>query len=169
MTDDDFNNLVAAVAEAFGVSKTEILKKYSQKTSKARYFLCHIIYYGLPHLRRVLLENADISKTAYYKGTAHASEYIKESNEDLCTMNEIREKVGLPRLKDIQTCSAKISNTKTMFGFDYTELDILRYRNACRKAAEYMRGLCSVGRQPLPDGKVYIVRETNPILNPLDE
>lgn len=154
MMEQEFENLLTAVADAFDVPKSEICKKYSD-ACKARQFMCHIIYHGHVHLRKTMIDKADISKTAFYKGVDIADKAIYDSTEDLCLMNEIRAKVGLPKLKRAVTHKDKISNTKVLFGFDYTELDALRLLNACRGAAQYMRGLCSIGRKPIPDGMVY--------------
>lgn len=165
MMEQEFENLLNAVSESFGVNKSEILKKYSESGIKARQFMCHLIYHGLTHLRRPLLEKAAISRTAFYYGADLADQAIYDSNEDLCIMNEIRVKVGLPRLKRAVCHKARISNTKNLFGFDYTELDELRFRNACRGAMEYMRNLCKIGRKPIPDGKVFSPIRPKPTYN----
>lgn len=165
MMEQEFENLLNAVSESFGVKKSEILRKYSESGLKARSFMCHAIYHGLTHLRRPLLEKTSISRFAFYKDVDLADKAIYESNEDLCVMNEIRVKVGLPRLKRAVSHKARISNTKNLFGFDYTELDELRFRNACRGAMEYMRKLCSIGRNPIPDGMVYSPIRPKPTYN----
>lgn len=155
MIQDDFDQLLSATAEVFDVPKGEILRKYSQHTSKARWFMAHIIQNGLVHLRKMFIEKSDISRVTFYKGADTADEMIFDSKEDLCLMNEIRERVGLPKLKRAVTHKAKISDTKTLFGFDYTEIDIIKFRYSCIGARDYMNKLCSIGRKPIPDGMVY--------------
>lgn len=153
MIEDDFESLLTAVAEAFDVPKPEICQKYCTSTVKARNFMCHLIQHGHVHLRNTFIKRADISRVAFYKGVDIADEAIHDYADDLCLMNEIRAKVGLPKLK--RAVTHKISDTKTLFGFDYTEADELRFRNACRGARDYMNKLCSIGRKPIPDGMVY--------------
>lgn len=165
MMEQEFENLLGAVSESFGVKKSEILKKYSDSGIKARQFMCHLIYHGLAHLRRSLLEKAAISRVTFYQGADLADKAIYDSNEDLCIMNEIRVKVGLPRLKRAVNHKANISNTKNLFGFDYTELDERRFRNVCRGAMEYMKKLCNIGRKPIPDGKVFSPIRPKPTYN----
>lgn len=155
MLEDDFNNLLSAVADVFDVSKSEICRKYCQRTAKARWFVAHCIHDGLVHLRNMFIEKSDCTPMGFYKSFGYADELIREDKSALCLMNEIRSRVGLPKLKHDVRHRDRISNTKTLFGFDYTELDSLRLRNACRNAGEYMQKLCSIGRKPIPDGLVY--------------
>lgn len=149
MIEEEFNKLIDIVADAFGLSPFELLLKYSHKSSMAKVFLCHIIYHGYPHLKKTFLQRANVSATSFYKGMCHADEAIDDSTEYLCLMNEIRAKVGLQRLKCSVKRSSEPSNTQTMFGFDYSEYDIQRRRNAIKEANEYMRNLCAVGVEPI--------------------
>lgn len=155
MITDDFDQLLNATAEVFDVPKNEICRKYCQQTSRARWFVAHCIYNGLVHLRNLFMESTDTTVRGFYQYADSADELIHESSEYLSMMNEIRIRVGLQKLKHAVRHRDKISNTKVLFGFDYTELDALRLRNACRGAKEYMQKLCKLGRKPIPDGMVY--------------
>lgn len=165
MIEDDFNNLLTAVAEVFDVPKGEICRKYCQQTARARWFVAHCIYNGHVHLRNMFMERTDSNAKGFYQYADSADELIHESVEYLSMMNEIRERVGLPKLKHAVRHRDKISHTKTLFGFDYTELDALRLRNACRGAKEHMQKLCKLGRQPIPDGKVFSPLNRKPTYN----
>lgn len=155
MMEKDFYNLLTAVAEVFDVPRAEILMKNKLSAAKARWFVAHCIYHGHVHLRNLFMKMLDVTSQGFYQYAYYADKAIYECAEDLCLMNEIRAKVGLPKLKRAVTHKDKISNTKTLFGFEYTQLDALRFLNACRGAKEYMKKLCSIGRQPIPDGMVY--------------
>ena len=155
MIQDDFNQLLTATAEVFDVSRSEICRKYCEHTAKARWFMAHCIHEGLVHLRNLYIERTSCTPSTFFKNVNFADELIHESVDDLCRMNDIRARVGLPKLRHAVMHRDKISNTKTLFGFDYTENDALRLLNACRGAREYMNKLCKLGRQPIPDGMVY--------------
>lgn len=149
MIKDDFNKLLTAIADTLGVRKKEICDKRSQTTAKARKFLYHIIYNGLPHLEPMMFEQIGITKTGYYKALENAKKMIHESAEDFFLMNEIRVKVELPRLKKNTEIKPKMSATKRMFGFDYDEYVLQRMRSAMFSAKKYMRHKCSYGCRPV--------------------
>lgn len=156
MKNEDFEKLLTAVSEVFDVPKLTLLRKATKGKTKPRCFMCHLVYYGLPHLRNALHEKANISKTSFHKGVESADKLIHESSDNLCLMNEIRTRVGLSRLKhSISHFLDTISDTKRLFGFDYTEEEILRRRAVIRSSNEYMKKLCSIGREPIPEGMVY--------------
>lgn len=151
----EFEELLAHVAEIADVPKKDILDKNSRAGGQARRILCHVIYNAFFHLRESYVEYVRCTKSSFNKNASDADEEIHSDVDVRSMINEVRKRYDLPPLKHAVTYRPVITHTKTLFGFDYTELDALRFRNACRGAKQYMRELCSVGRQPIPEGMVF--------------
>lgn len=132
----------------------DILEGRNRTATRARGFVCHIVRNSYPHLINPLCESTSRTKAAIMVLAESMEERIMGNIGMRVLMNEIRTALKLPKIKpNPQACN--ISATKTLFGFDYTEDEAQNRMAFAFLADKYMKKLCSIGRRPLEDGKVF--------------
>lgn len=153
---EELNEIISAISSHTDAPRWDILLGKSHHTATAHQFLCHVVVNCYPHLMRKLSE-ASGKKTEGIRVAASSVDSRMQRDRDLkLIMNRVRRSLSLPIIKvRHKEDSAQISDTKRLFGFDYTDEDIVRRHNAIRSANQFMRKYCSVGRQPLDIGMVW--------------
>lgn len=158
---EEFAKVLAVVSKHTGISRTDILNGSRHRYARARGMLCHIIYNSLPHLKNIFLTTSGKSLAVFCQASDKADRMVDNSFFYRQQMNFIRTELGLPVLKS--KIPENISPTMRLFGFDYTEKDIMRREIAIHNSSLYMERLCSIGRPPLKDGLVFTVnKKVNP-------
>lgn len=156
--DKELKCIISAVSKHFCVPKKEIVKGTSRIATIGRAFVCHLIRNNFPHLIVSFAEMSGMEKRSIYDSSKRIENRMADDVDLLDRMNEIREGLKLIKKKDCKKENERIkptSNTKLLFGFDYTVEQRLKHRLAMRNAAIYMKSVCSCGRQPLEEGCVF--------------
>lgn len=164
---EELNQIISAVSRYTEVCKGDIMSGNDRESTKARGFVCHILRDGFPYLLSTFQGKSKMSRQAVYQAARRTDVCIKNDAETRHLMNRIRERMKLLPIKDVE-CNAKhpyISPTKRLFGFDYTDKERLRRKNAIISSMRFMDRLCSFGRQPIIDGMVYSTVRTKKIRN----
>lgn len=151
---EELTEIISLVSRYTEVPKTEILTGRNHIATKARGFVCHIVRDAYPHLIDPLCEVTERTKTAIMLLAKATEERITGDIDTRVLMNEIRIALRLPTIKPKQN-SCHITDTKTLFGFDYTEEDVQERMVAAHNANVYMAKLCKIGRQPIEAGMVF--------------
>lgn len=149
---EELTGIISIISKHTGVSRADITDSMSQHAALARAITCHIIREGFPHLMKSFQDMANISAAAFYKAIRRALLNIETDDRLLYLVNEIRRELTMPVLKICQ--EPKIPVSLQIFGFKWSDLDILRRRRAIRASARYMDKYCSYGRQPVEAGMV---------------
>lgn len=159
---DELTKIIALVSEYTDIPKWDILLSSKHKDTKARHIVCHILRNGFPHLVDAFAEATEKCRPAIIKGSHTVDEYLAEDMDFLDMMNDIRKELDMPRIKPPKrdaNAPKTPSNTMRLFGFDYTEEERRRYKNVVLSSKIFMRKMCSFGRKPLADGKVFVARQ----------
>lgn len=151
MMEEEFEKLLNAVSEDFGISQYELMNPHSQCGKMAKSFLCHIIHYGFPHLKNFFLKKLHTKNTSYMFNVRYAERAMCNSIEYSVRMSEIRSKLGIQRYKRRIKNNIEPSISQRLFGFDYSEDDIYARHAAFRESKAYMQELCSIGHTPKQD------------------
>lgn len=152
---EELAKILKIVSKHTGVARTDILEGNTRKCTDARGIVCHLIMYGLPHLKRTFIETSARTTDAFYKSAHTADMMVRRNPEYRYTVNCVRRRLGLPPMK--YEDNESVSATMRLFGFDYTDADILRREKAMHDSMAYMAKVCSEGRQPMEGAMVYSV------------
>lgn len=153
---ETLTDIIKTVSDCTGIRKWDILEGNSKKAEQARKQVCYLIANGFPHLISTMSDCAGIQSAYILKFSNEIESEIKNDTEFQYSMNVIRKRLGLPPVKkDKRRRRKKISDTKRMFGFDYSESEIEQRHNAIIEANLFMRKYCSYGRKPIDAGMVF--------------
>lgn len=149
---NEIETIIAAVSERTEIPKSDIISGGGHAYARARQMVCHILKSGFPYLIKAFADKTDNTVTNVYKSARIMDVLLESCADTLDTMNEIRVKLALPKLKGTKREQSVISPTKRMFGFDYTEAERTEMRMQMLDAKAFMHNLSSYGEQPREPG-----------------
>lgn len=158
----ELSKIIAATAEALRVPEDFASKRGTRREETAKCFVCHLIVNGYPYLASAFASQAGVACSDIVRLAEEAQAEINSSPAARWAMCDIRDALGLPN-KFLRGDSAlpAISDTKRLFGFDYTMEEERRMSQAMKAAAARVRALSRYGRKPSTGAQV------NPSFNKL--
>lgn len=152
----ELSEIINTISHHTDVSQWDILSSGRHVAVKARAILCHTVKGCYPHLIKKLCANIDKDYDAVSRYARDLDTQIAESSDLKYLVNQIRRELNIPIIKVGQKKKrSHISNTKKLFGFDYTDKEILRRHRSIISANQFMDKYCSHGRQPIDVGMVF--------------
>lgn len=152
---EELDGIIAAISEHTDVPKRGILLGNTPQSATAHGYLCHIAVNCYPYLLNRLSSGSGRNTPALRLSAKSMGRLIETDKEVKLIMNRIRRALSLPTIKvRHKPGGTHISDTKRLFGFDYTDEEIAMRLNAIRSANRFMDKFCSLGRQPIDIGMV---------------
>lgn len=149
---EELKEIIATIATMNGVRPVNILFGGDFTSVRARAEVSYILYTGFPHLLNEFVESSVLSRVTLTQNIRETKEMIRRDADYRIKINEIRKTFGMPFLRASKNKKNIPSDTKVLFGFDYSESDVWARRTAMKNAASYMKNISDIGRQPLPYG-----------------
>lgn len=145
----DLDNIIEAVSYVLKVPTEQIAKGKADKLREqlSRNFVCHIIVNVFPLLAAPYANMAGLKYSDVIRLATEAQGSIDGSYGVRKAMSAIRAGLGLPRLPGDASAPA-ISDTKRLFGFDYTDAEERMMERAKEAAKARMDAICSYGIKP---------------------
>lgn len=151
---NNINIVISAVAKTWKIDKELILHDKRHVPSEARGAVCYIVKTYFPQDVSVLAVIMDKCTSAIYKASNVAA--FKNAADEYFSEKVHR---ALKRLhligEDNKGTTSIISATRQLFGFDYTEAEEKRRKDAMIESIKFMKRYCALGVQPLKDGMVF--------------
>lgn len=150
------------VSKHTGYDTLRLIHGKGRQFAHARNILCHIVQSEFPHLTDTLAEMTGATKFDIIKADANISAQSSRNPRLLAIISDIREDLSLPRLDIVE--KKEIPASVQLFGFRWTEHDMMCMRKAMDDSVKYMQKLCKIGRQPIKEGMVFapMQREKKP-------
>lgn len=153
---ETLTDIISVVSDCTGVPRWDVLIGKDKESLTAKKKVCFIIANAYPHLLTAFSSTANVDRKNIFALSDEVEAEIKTDADMRHIMNVIRVRLGLPSFKkDKRRRKKKISHTKQLFGFDYTEKEAEQRRNAIVSANIFMRKYCTHGRQPIDPGMVF--------------
>lgn len=148
--------IISVVSRHMDIKGEDVLFGRSFHASRARGVISFILHEGIPHLLKPFVGATAFSYAGIMASAKEAERRIGKDDEFRILVNEIMADLDMPMIKNPQKSGLQPpSHTKVLFGFNYTESDIKRRRDAIRGTIPFMKEMCAIGRQPIPDGMVF--------------
>lgn len=154
----ELEDIISSVTTHMDVTKYDLINGHTHADARARGCICHIIKDGFIHLKKEFLEHFGMTRAAFTRSVISIENMIEYDREIRSRLNRVRADFALPVIKDDclgEVVEEGISATKRMFGFDYTEIERLRFKRFADESDAFWDKLTSYGRPPMQDGMVF--------------